>query len=315
MQKNQHLLVFLFKTNRSAFMNQISHIIDSGLQLKEFESFDEFEAHVLTENKAESLKTALALSLRVTSIGQAFALGYRCALQCLLPSLKQDTWAALCVTERTGSSPKQLKTKVDKQGYITGEKSFVSMADKAEQLIVIAITGEPLARPNVKAVLISNKMAGVAIDTIPNMGMMPELEHGTLSLTNVKGNILEGDGYGEINKPFRGIEDAHLLMAFTGLVLSKTVRYELSDTLLDDCLLIIHSLLSVEFNDSPWSTLQINAAYRLFSKVLETFEEGLSSLPESFDGQWHRDKKVFSLAVKTRALKREKAVERIFPSH
>jgi len=292
-------------------MKKLTTVIDLAIKQPEFVSFEEFEACVLSSIKSDSLLSALEIALRVTSISQAFSVGYRCALQCVLPELNQDSWAAFCVSEAGGSSPKQLQVSVTSDGIVAGEKSFVSMAEKAKQLIVIAVAEKSDTRPKLKAVLVSAESQGVEILTMPNMGMMPEVSHGRLILKDVKGSVLSGDGYADFNKPFRGIEDTHLLMSFTGLVLSKVIRNNLNNELIDQCLLIASALLAVEFDDNPWSTLQINGAYQLFESLLVTFEKQLNEVSAEFKEQWEKDKKVFSLAKKIRDMKRVSAMKKI----
>ena len=290
-------------------MSSYTSIISTALQHNEFESFQELEDKLLSINTNSPLLVALELGLRATTIGQAFALGYRCALQELLPTLPQDQWAAFCVTEEAGVHPKKLTTTLSSDNLISGEKSFVSMADKATQLIVIAVAGRNGDRPLLKAVKVSMPVVGAQVDVMPSMGMMPEVGHGKLTLENVPCEVLEGDGYLDFNKKFRTIEDAHLLMAFTSLILSKSVRFGLDDSLIDECLVIISSLFSLSFEDAPINTLQLSGLYKLFEVLRDKFEIQLSEINAGFKSEWERDSKVFGLSKKTRLVKRNKALE------
>jgi hypothetical protein len=289
-------------------MSNLTSTINDALAKSEFKSYQEFEGYVLSAQYKSSLLTVLSTALRVTSIGQAFSVGYRGALQCLLPSLDSNKWAAFCVSEVSGAHPKNLTTKVSPTGVLTGSKSFVSMGDAAEQLIVIAVSGKNEDRPELKAVLVNLPSNKVKQILMPAMSVMPDVRHGGIELEGAVGEILPGDGHDDYNKRFRNIEDAHLLIAFTGLILSKTIRYKLNDEIIDACMLIISSLMKLDFDDSPWNIFQLFAAYEAASKVILIFESSFEALSKEFKLDWERDKKIFILTKKNRIAKREKAL-------
>lgn len=292
-------------------MKLITDIIERSLAHKAFSDFSDLEKAVLSTNKVQSLFVALELALRAKTIGQAFSIGYRCALQSLLPDLEQNHWGAFCVTEKTGVHPKKLTTTVSKAGVLNGHKSFVSMADVAKELIVIARTEDSLnaERPVLKAVRVTLPHSGAEITMMPNMGMMPEVSHGVVELNNVQGQLLAGDGYMDFNKRFRSIEDAHLLMAFTGLILSKVLRHKLDNELIDDALVVVSALIAQDYSEGAFSVLHLNGINRSFLSLKSRFEKELDSISGEFKNDWSRDSKIFTLANKTRMLKRKKALE------
>jgi hypothetical protein len=292
-------------------MSSLSTLIPSNLSLNEFSSFSEFEKAVLAKDKTESLLSTLELGLRSANLSQAFSLGYRCALQRLCPELNQKEWAAFCVTEESGAHPKKLKTTVSAKGVLNGAKSFVSMADRAKQLLIIAVEGYAEDRPILKAVQVELPVIGLDLTVLPSMGMLPGVAHGKLVLNEVQGSILKGDGYLDFNKKFRSIEDAHLLMAFTSLILSKVVRCKLNDNLIDDCMVIITSLLNLEFDDKPFNVLQLSGLYKNFEFIQAKFEADLLAISLDFKDEWLRDSKVFRLAESIREAKRALASSKI----
>lgn len=292
-------------------MSSLSTLIPSNLSLNEFSSFSEFEKAVLAKDKTESLLSTLELGLRSANLSQAFSLGYRCALQRLCPELNQKEWAAFCVTEESGAHPKKLKTTVSAKGVLNGTKSFVSMADRAKQLLIIAVEGYAEDRPILKAVQVELSVIGLDLTVLPSMGMLPGVAHGKLVLNEVQGSILKGDGYLDFNKKFRSIEDAHLLMAFTSLILSKVVRCKLNDSLIDDCMVIITSLLNLEFDDKPFNVLQLSGLYKSFEFIQAKFEANLLAISLDFKDEWLRDSKVFRLAESIREAKRALASSKI----
>jgi hypothetical protein len=292
-------------------MSNLSTIIDDALAKGEFTSYQEFESDALTPKYKLPLSSVLSTALRVTSIGQAFSVGYRGALQCLLPRLDTSKWAAFCVSEVSGASPKHLTCKVSTTGVLTGSKSFVSMADAAEQLIVVAVSGINGDRPKLKAVLVNLPNDSVKQIIMPPMNMMPDVRHGGIQLEGAVGEVLPGDGHDDYNKRFRTIEDTHLLTAFVALILSKTIRYKLNDEIIDNCILILSSLTKLDFEQSPWNTFQLSAAYKTASNVITMFESEFSTLPETFKVDWQRDKKIFNISKNNRNIKRTRALSEI----
>mgnify|MGYP000697275594 FL=1 len=282
-------------------------IIDAQLKQPQFASFTEFAQAVLSQDKKNSLQAVLSVSLKANSIGQAFAVGYRCALQALLPELNSSQWVAMCVTEPQGNHPKQIQTQVTPDGLVSGQKSFVTMAELSQQLIVIAKSGETGERPILKAVLLQQPSQGVSLQVMEAMNLVPDIGHGQIALENAQGVILPGDGHNDYSKRFRYLEDIHVLMAFVSLIFSMSVRHQLPSFISEKCLLLINSLLTQELLDEPWQHLHIAAAFESFEKIVGDFEASFDSVSESFKSDWLRDKKLFSIANKAKLARTEKA--------
>lgn len=277
-----------------------------------FSDFQQFEQSTLSENKTSSIESTLAIALRCSNLGQAFAVGYRCALQSLLPSLKQDQWAAMCVTEITGNHPKQIQTHVDEAGVVSGQKSFVTMATSARQLIVIAKAGETEQYPILKAVLVEqSEHSNIQVQPMPSLGMIPDIQHGQLSLDGVNGKLLPGDGYVDYSKRFRTLEDIHVLTAFTSLVMSMSYRYGLPSTILQKGLFILNFVLTNQLSENSIQHLNIHQAFELFRSLTEEFIGQAEKLPDDFVEEWKRDSKLFKVASKARNARKKRALEEL----
>ncbi|MEY8262559.1 MAG: hypothetical protein RPR98_00005 [Bermanella sp.] len=283
-------------------------IIDAQLKQPLFSHFDEFATAALWQDKTNSLHGVLAVSLRANSIGQAFAVAYRCALQALLPELDAQQWAAMCVTEPQGNHPKHIQSQVTPAGLVSGHKSFVTMAELSRQLIVIAKSGETQGgRPVLKAVLLQQPAEGISLQVMDALKLLPDVGHGKITLENAQGTILPGDGHNDYSKRFRHLEDVHILMAFVTLMFSLSVRYKLSPLISEKCLLLMSSLLGQELAGHSWQHLQLTAAFAAFAEIVAQFEGSFDSLPEPFKRDWLRDQKIFSVANKARLARSDKA--------
>ena len=278
-------------------------------QLKQacFEDFDAFSNAVLQHDKQDSLQTVLACGLRCSNLSQAFALAYRCALQALVPALKQDQWASMCVTEREGNHPKQIKTQLNKQGCVSGEKSFVTMAGLSEQLLVICKQGEQGGQPILKAVLVNADQPGVTVTLMPAMNMLSEIPHGVLSLDDAQGEVLNGDGHSDYSRVFRVLEDTHILLAASCLILNQAYRFNLSGVM-QRALGLVSFLLSLKLQPSNWLSVQLAAGFDQFLELCEMFEPFLGQCGAEFEARWYKDKKIFSLASGARQARTDKAL-------
>ncbi len=286
-------------------------IIQTQLKQPQFGCFTEFTQTALAQDKANSLHATLSVSLRATSIGQAFSIAYRCALQSLLPDLNPLQWAAMCVTEAKGNHPKQLETKVTADGVVVGHKSFVSMGELAQQLIVVAKTDDPqvshVNRPTLKAVLLQQAAKGIQMHAMKGMTLIPDVPHASMQLDGAKGVILPGDGHADYSKRFRYLEDVHVLISFLALILSTSVRNGLPTKISEQCILLTSALVSQELLDEPWQHLHLAEAFKNFEKIVDEFEQSFEQLPVAFKADWLRDKKLFTLANKARQARTIKA--------
>lgn len=286
------------------------NLIDKYVKQPLYKSFEQLEQAVFDVDKIDSLSTTLELALTSNNISQAFIIGYRCALQSLLPELNQRLWAAMCVSEKTGNHPKSLTSTVDESGFINGHKSFVTMADQAKQLVVIAKAGQIGDKPILKAVLLEQPCEGLDIQAMPPLPMVPNISHGQITFTNCQGILLKGDGYADYSKRFRMLEDSHVFMAFTAMILRKCVDLKFDPELVQECLLLINSLNNLKGFDKkqePWLHLTLAACFKHFERLCNNFEAALKQSGDAFYESWMRDKKLFTIAAKARVSRNKKA--------
>ncbi len=181
-------------------------------------------------------------------IGFAFAAGYQAALRALLPTLKAGAIACLCATEATGAHPRAIATTL-RDGVLSGEKRWSTMAPMADVLLVVAKTGddEAAGRPQLRLVAVSRADAGerLHVVTMPETPFIPEIPHAELRFDDVPiapENVLPGDGYSSYVKPFRTVEDLHVHAALLGHLVALARRREWPRTLLEA---LVQTLVSV----------------------------------------------------------------------
>ncbi|OWJ96731.1 acyl-CoA dehydrogenase [Pseudomonas sp. A46] len=146
--------------------------------------------------------------------GLAFLAGYQGALRLLWPSAPLSL-GALCVTENRSVRPADQRTRLDGLA-LTGRKDFVTAGTAADWLLVAArdeAEGEP---PRMVLAVVRNGDPGVRLEALPALALMPDVPHARLHLEAAHCERLAGDGWDAYVKPFRSLEDLHVLAAITG---------------------------------------------------------------------------------------------------
>lgn len=166
----------------------------------------------------------------------AFAGGYRSALARLVPDLPEDAMAALAVTEAAGNTPKAIATRLTRDGarlVLEGDKTWTTLGPRATELLVAARVEAPgSARPELRVIRVSVSAPGVTITPMKEMPFVPELPHASVSLRGVvvdEASVLLGDGYDHYVKPFRTVEDIHVIGAALGHVVRELRRRPASE--------------------------------------------------------------------------------------
>lgn len=283
-------------------------IIESQLKKPLFENYDVFAQTVLSGEYELNQMGAVALGLRCNNMSQAFSLAYRCALQSLLPQLATNKWAAMCVTETSGNHPKHIESQLGDRG-VNGQKSFVTMATLAQQLLVIVKQGEENDRPKLKAVLIDSDQAGVELVQFPPLGMLKEVPHGKVTFKNANADVLSGDGYSKYSKPFRTLEDTFAALVASSFILSMAKRFNLNYVVIQKALGVISQLVSLPLLPNSWLHLQVDESLKAFTNLIELFEAHFSFLPDAIKEEWLADKKIFSIAHSARENRLNKVIE------
>ena len=132
----------------------------------------------------------------------------------------------LCASEERGAHPAAIATSLtrgaDGAHVLRGKKKWTTFGPAADELLVVATTGaDEVGRNRLKLVRIDARRAGVVVREMPPTPFAPELPHAQVEFVDVRvaeDEVLEGDGYARYLKPFRTVEDAHVLGAFVGHV-------------------------------------------------------------------------------------------------
>ncbi len=196
-----------------------------------------WEAHRELPRVASMWRAALG-GFGAAGMAWAFASGYQEAMRALASRIDAapapDLRRALCATEAGGNHPRAIETRLrgDAAPFVLeGEKTYVSLGPAAEALWVIAQRAEPRAavegRKRLVAVRVEATAPGVELEALPPGPFVPELPHARVRFREVEVHAamcVEGDGYLRVLKPFRTIEDLHVMAAVLGQLIAQMRR-------------------------------------------------------------------------------------------
>jgi acyl-CoA dehydrogenase len=264
-----------------------------------------------TETFTLPIDRAVAGGYLADRIAYAFAAGYEAALRRLAPDLPTKPIISLCITESGGGHPRAIKARLDKtpsgEGFIlSGQKTFITAALQAEILMVAASTGTDRDGKNrIKMALVGSHDRGVTITPMPALPFVPEISHGVVSFAEVSvdvRDVLTGDGYDDYIKPFRTIEDIHVLGAVTGHLLRAATVFawpkEVSERLL--ALVTAVRALAAGAPLSPAVHLALAGFMAIFSGFLADIEPLWEKTDAQTRARWMRDRNLLSVAEKAR---------------
>jgi hypothetical protein len=252
---------------------------------------------------------AVHVAARADRLGHAFAVGYPAALQQMVPDIGLP--CALCVTEAEGNSPRAIASRLGVENgtrRLSGVKTFVTFGTLAKTLLVAARTGlDANGRPDLVVVKIPAGRSGITLHELPPIPFVPEVPHAQVTFDGVvvdEAEQLPGDGYLDYVKPFRTIEDIHVIGATVGYVLGWSLRVRAA---LEPIAGLIGSLLALEALAkepplSPAAHVALHGCYRGVTEIFssDAFRGLLASSSEAERERWMRDRRLLSVASEAR---------------
>ncbi len=168
----------------------------------------------------DTVDVAVAGGFAADRLGYAFLSGYQAAVAALLPELPRDRPLALAATEEGGGHPAAIRTTATERAdgwSVSGTKTFATLGSLAGRLVVIASVGAGAdGRNRLRAMLVDATAPGVHVTDRPALAFAPEIPHATVTFTDTPATALPGDGYADVLKPFRTVEDIHVIAAAAG---------------------------------------------------------------------------------------------------
>ena len=268
-------------------------------------------------------------------LGYAFAAGYREAMRFMFAGTGTGKWA-LCATEDKGAHPRFIQCRLEpaEGGRMTlsGTKSYVTLGPHADGYIVIASTGRSADGLNqLTAVRVPRSRAGMTLTELPPTPFVPELPHARIAFDAVSVNadeLLPGDGYTRYLKPFRTVEDVHVMAAACAWLVQIGRGNGWPNTLVEEFIAVILALagLTAAMGDPPArrgavetpleSTLApsihiaLAGALAQIDRLVAATDEHWADVDHDTRVRWQRDRRLLQVASKARARRREVAWQR-----
>lgn len=279
---------------------------------------------------------AIAGGFDADRVGWAFAAGYQAALRRLCPDLPAGSIAALCVTEEAGNRPRDIATRLEPLepaeggGWrLSGAKRWATLGPAGSLLLVAArltdaadgVDSERGARPRLKVARVPVPAPGLSVEPMAGIGFVPEVPHARLRFDGVAvaaDALLPGDGWDQVVKPFRTIEDLHVTLAVLAYLLREARARRWPAAIAERLAALM--LLLAELGAAPpdAAAMQValegalQLAHALYAEAGTLFAAAGADDPGA--ARWARDQPLFAVARAARALRAERAWQRLQPT-
>jgi acyl-CoA dehydrogenase len=243
----------------------------------------------------------------------AFASGYQSALRRLLPALPEKAIASFCVSEEKGGHPSSIRSTLaksndfhDAEWRLNGSKKFITMANESEILLVAASTGTaPDGKNMIRMALVTKNAPGVEITVMKGLPFVPEISHGTVFFRDVsvkETDLLPGDGYLEYIRPFRTVEDLHVLLAVGGFIFRLASVFRWPRFLHERLASLIVCARALSIEDPKAATIHITLAglQAQFALLLESTSDYWDTADDMTKAAWLRDSALLRVAENAR---------------
>lgn len=231
---------------------------------------------------------------RADRLGYAFVAGYFAALDALDPDGVGRT-ACVAATEVAGVHPRAIEATLSPAGgsfTLRGQKTFVTLADVADDLLVVARRpeGGAQARARIVAARIPADRDGVRIEVRPPTPFAPEVPHARVLLEDVEVHeeeVLPGDGWDDWLRPFRTVEDTHVLAAAAAYLVALAAAADRLGDVGAELAAVIAIALGVEREgwSRPGAHLALEGAFRL---MRESHRRLVAGLPDAHGDERRR---------------------------
>jgi acyl-CoA dehydrogenase len=288
----------------------------SGSGVRPVTSASDLRAHVTSVQAEDTVERAALGGRGADGLGWAFACGYEAALRRILPdSGEGGGLVCLAATEEGGGHPRAIRTTLtprDGGGWdLTGDKSWVTLGTDADALLVVASTGQDdRGRNRLRVARVPSSRAGVSLQPGVPLPFAPEIAHARLQLRAVHvadDEILPGDGYDDVLKPFRTIEDTHVVAAALGWAIGvgETSGWDRAWTERAIATLVALRGIGQAEPSRPETHLALAGAMDSARTLLSSAE--WMRAPEAIRARWERDRPLLDVARGVRAARLEAA--------
>jgi hypothetical protein len=269
----------------------------------------------------DAIDQALVGGVMSDRLAYAFAAAYQAALRALVPSVPQDRLVSFSVTEEGGNRPQAVKSTLRPTTSATGEivwrlngrKRWTTLSCEAGLALIVASTGsDERGRNRLRVAEVPLDAAGVVLHPMPPTPFTPEIGHAEIALENVAvlaPAILPGDGYTDYVKPFRTVEDTHVIAAVIGHLLGIAMRFGWPAAVREDLLFLAGGVRALGLGDPKGfeTHVGLSGLFRAMQGLMRSCEPLWPSVSPEVEARWRRDLPLLQVAAGARSRRTEVA--------
>ncbi len=260
----------------------------------------------LSDRFAAPLDAAVAGGFGADRLGYAFLSGYQEALRALVPELPEGELTAFAATEAEGAHPSVIRTELSESGAVRGTKTFTTMGTSARWMIVITSVGtDAHGRNALRAALVDAAQPGVTVTENPAVPFAPEIPHATVTFVDARARVLPGDGYADYLKPFRTLEDGHVIAAALGWLVRVGRAAGWSRQARQGLLAAVAALRGIDWSRprEPGTHIALGGVLDQVDRLLAELDSQWALVDTGTRTRWERDRPLLGTAGRARALR------------
>jgi len=257
---------------------------------------------------AQPIERCVWCGLQCDRLAWTLFTAYQEAIRCLFPGLSATSICAVAITEAGGNHPRDIQTGIvpaDRGYRLNGEKRFITGGPHADRLFVAASSGVKNGRNRIRMVRVDRDAAGLTVAPMPPLPFIPEISHGAVLFKDVfvpSEQVMEGDGYTGMIKPFRTIEDLHVTGAMLGYLLGIARRFGWPAEIVEQASLLIVAVCALARQEPMSSAAHVAAGglFRQFEALIARVDPLWAGADPETARRWTRDKAVLHVADRAR---------------
>lgn len=289
-------------------MDVLEHLLRSALA-GPIPSLETWLARVADAPYPRPIDRALWCGFEADRLGYAFVGGYDAALSQLLGT-RDGKRRCLAATELGGAHPKAIASSFA-DGALRGEKTFATLATHADEMLVVATTGQDADGRNQLVLLrVATTAPGVTIVPRKPTPFAPEIPHARVTFDDVREvSALSGDAYTNYLKPFRTIEDTHVLGAALGYLIAAARRGRWNRAFLEGAAAQVSVVRAVAEAGPLDAThhLVLAGAFTALRRLVTEHDAEWEKSPAEERERWRRDLGLLMVAEQARTKRTEAA--------
>lgn len=277
---------------------------------------------VLAAGGRRSIDVAILGGAASDRVAWAFGSAFQAALRTLVPGLEADRLAALCITEQQGNAPRDLRTTLRREAdgvVLDGAKHWATLGPDGAMFLVAARDAEASteARPALRLVRVPAGTPGLHIETMPPTAFVPEIPHARLRFEALRlptSAVIPGDAYVLHVKPFRTIEDLHVHAAVLAHLVRESRRLDWPRSWTERAVSTLLAFDAIAGLDPTAAATHVALAGALADGERLAHEADghwQSAADRDAAARWQRDRALMAIASKPRAVRAQRAWERL----